>query len=50
MGVILALKKRDSEGAVAAIQRAIEIAPDNLHYKNNLGKIVAKVRTRQPEA
>ena len=47
MGVILALKKRDYQGAVSAIQRAIEIAPDNLHYKNNLGKIVAKLRVRQ---
>ena len=51
IGVILALRKRDYEAAVQAIQRAIDIDPDNLHYKSNLGKIVAKMRGRgQPEA
>lgn len=44
LGVILALRKRDYENAVQAIQRAIDIDPDNLHYKSNLGKIVAKMR------
>jgi hypothetical protein len=44
MGVILALRKRDYDAAVQAIQRAIDIDPDNLHYKSNLGKIVAKTR------
>jgi tetratricopeptide (TPR) repeat protein len=47
MGVILALRKRDYEGAVHAIQRAIDIDPENLHYKSNLGKIVAKLRGRE---
>lgn len=50
IGVILALRKRDYEGAVHAIQLAIDIDPDNLHYKSNLGKIVAKMRGPRPEA
>ncbi len=50
IGVILALRKRDYEGAVQAIQRAIDIDPENLHYKSNLGKIVAKMRGARADA
>jgi tetratricopeptide (TPR) repeat protein len=45
LGVLLALQKRDYEAAAAAIQRAIELEPDNLHYRNNLGKIVARAQS-----
>lgn len=44
IGVILALRKRDFQGAVNAIQRAVDIDPENLHYKSNLGKIVARLQ------
>ncbi len=50
IGVVLALRKRDYQGAVHAIQRAIDIDPDNLHYKSNLGKIVARMRGPRAEA
>jgi predicted Zn-dependent protease len=46
LGVLLAMKKRDFDAAADAIQRAIELEPENLHYKSNFGKIIQRARQR----
>ena len=46
LGVLLAIHKRQYDRASAFIQRAIELDPQNLHYKSNLGKILSKKRNR----
>jgi hypothetical protein len=50
LGVLLAIHKRQFDRAADQIQRAIELDPNNLHYKSNLGKILSKKRSRQRRA
>lgn len=50
LGVLLAIHKREYDRASAYIQRAIELDPENLHYKSNLGKILSRRRERQKRA
>jgi len=47
LGVLLALQKKDYEKAAACIRKAIELEPENLHYKNNLGKILSRKKRKQ---
>jgi tetratricopeptide (TPR) repeat protein len=42
LGVILAINKNDFVNAAKSVGLAVSLEPDNLHYKNNLSKIVAK--------
>lgn len=43
-GVLMALYRGAFDEAAAAIRKAVHLEPDNLHYKSNLGKIVARQR------
>ena len=42
LGVILAINKGEYMRAARYVKAAVELEPDNMHYRNNLGKIVAK--------
>jgi hypothetical protein len=50
IGVLLAMRKRDFERARDEIQKAIALEPGNAHYRNNLGKVVAKANRRRGDA
>ena len=50
IGVILAMRKRDFERASDEIKKAIALEPDNPHYRNNLGKVMAKANKRRSPA
>ncbi|MFZ9888690.1 MAG: hypothetical protein ACO3JL_14415, partial [Myxococcota bacterium] len=50
LGVLLAIHRREYDRAAASIQRAIELDPENLHYKSNLGKIVSRSKHRGRQA
>ncbi len=39
LGILLALRKKDYGAATAALMKATELAPDNLAYRSNLGKV-----------
>ncbi|MCP4501718.1 MAG: hypothetical protein GY822_17295 [Deltaproteobacteria bacterium] len=47
LGVLLALQKRDYSKAAEFIRKAIELEPDNLHYKNSLEKILSRMKRKQ---
>jgi hypothetical protein len=47
IGVILAMRKREYARAADEIEKAISLEPDNPHYRNNLGKVMAKANKRQ---
>jgi hypothetical protein len=47
IGVILAMRKREFDRAAAEIERAIAIDPGNAHYRNNLGKVIARANRRR---
>jgi len=46
LGVILAVRKHEYAEAAASVRRAVELEPDNLHYKSNYGKIVSKAKMK----
>jgi len=50
IGVLLAMRKRDFERARDEIQKAIALEPANAHYRNNLGKVMAKANRRRGDA
>ena len=39
LGIVLALRLKDYTGAINALMKAAELAPDNVAYRSNLGKI-----------
>mgnify|MGYP000352280023 CR=1 FL=1 len=41
LGVILATRLKEYPRAVRALERAIDLDPDNFSFKNNLGKILS---------
>ncbi len=47
IGVLLAMRKKDYERARDEIEKAIALEPKNDHYKNNLGKVMAKAGRRR---
>ncbi len=47
IGVILAMRKREFDRAAAEIERAIALDPGNAHYRNNLGKVMARAHRRR---
>ncbi|MBM4281980.1 MAG: tetratricopeptide repeat protein [Deltaproteobacteria bacterium] len=50
IGVILAMRKREFDRAASEIERAIAIDPGNAHYRNNLGKVIARANRRRGAA
>jgi hypothetical protein len=46
LGVILAVRKHEYAEAAASVRKAVELEPDNLHYKSNYGKIVSKAKMK----
>lgn len=51
LGVLLAIRKHRYDEAAGYVKRAMELEPDNMHYRNNYGKIVQKARVKgQPRA